>query len=180
MVISKYNNKTFVELFPNETLFCNYVNGSGVEIFEKTQSLKTTFWLIYAKYGNNPIANEDENQSKAKFLSVMFRFGPSWEKNLEIQKSLRSLTEEDICKGGRIINNRALNPSTIPQINDTEEICEVNEQTVAKSSKSKIEGYSLLLDLLKNDVTSEYVDKFKECFQQFFVPNNDLIYIEED
>ena len=46
------------------------------------------YYLLYAKYGNNPIANNDVTQFKYKIYSVMFQYGPTWEKKLDIQHKL--------------------------------------------------------------------------------------------
>ena len=35
------------------------------------------YYLLYARYGNNPIANTDINQFKYKIYSVVFQYGPT-------------------------------------------------------------------------------------------------------
>lgn len=35
------------------------------------------YYLLYARYGNNPIANTDINQFKYKMYSVIFQYGPT-------------------------------------------------------------------------------------------------------
>lgn len=180
VMIPKYNTKTFAQLFDSSSAFITAVKGSFAKDALSDSELALTYGLLYARYKNDPLANLDEDQSKSMIYSVIFRFGPSWSKRLEIQNNLRNLSEEDICKGSKAIYNKAFNPSTEPSTATLEEIPEINEQTTSKNSRSRIEGYAFLLTLIKTDVTSEYIDKFEECFKQFYVPDCNAIYIDED
>lgn len=40
-------------------------------------NLSLLFYLLYARYGNNPIANRDVNQFKYKLFSIIFQYGPT-------------------------------------------------------------------------------------------------------
>jgi hypothetical protein len=40
-------------------------------------NVSLVYYLLYARYGNNPIANRDENQFKFKIFSVIFQYGPT-------------------------------------------------------------------------------------------------------
>ena len=118
---------------------------------------------MYAKYGNNPITNFDENQWKYKVFGVIFQYGPTWEKKLDIQATLRGLTEAQIKTGmaraisntgtvgntgsntynnltsadtGSDIHNHAYNPSTDPTTQTTTELNYINEQHVDKFGKT--------------------------------------------
>lgn len=133
------------------------------------------YYLLYAKYGNSSIANDDLNQFKYRVFSIMFQYGPSWEKRLDVQAKLRALQESDLLKGSRAIYNHALNPDTAPT---TEELNYVSEQNTTKYTKSKMDAYGQLWDLLRADVTGEFINKFKVCFAQF-VFCADPIYVSE-
>lgn len=176
----EYNTITFKQLYEDEDKFIESVKSSFAKYSLDDNALKLLYGLLFAKHANDPISNDDINQSKAKFNSIIFRFGPSWYKKLEIQKNIRDLTEDEICMGSKSIANRALNPSTDPSTSGLEEIIEINEQNTNKIRRSKIEGYALLLSVIQNDVTTEFINRFKECFKQFFVPDCDTVYIEED
>ena len=65
-------------------------------------NVSLVFYLLYARYGNNPIANLDVNQWKFKMFSVIFQYGPTWEKRLAIQETLRGLNLEDLVSDGQI------------------------------------------------------------------------------
>lgn len=138
------------------------------------------YWLLYARYGNNPIANTDIKQFKYKMYSVIFQYGPTWQKRLEIQDKVRSLTEEDLIAGGKAIYNQALNPSVEPGTKTLEELEYINAQNTTNYKKSKLEAYGTLTDLLKTDVTENFLTKFKICFKTFVMPEKVLWYVDDE
>lgn len=95
------------------------------------------------------------------------------------------------------INNHAFNPSTAPSTQDTNELNYIDQQNVAKGSntstisgtdskttgqvitKSKMDAYAQLWDLVATDVTNDYIAKFKKCFKQFVAPERRMIYVTE-
>ena len=46
--------------------------------------------------------------------------------------------------------------------------------------RSKLDAYANLWELLKVDVTSTFLDKFKVCFLSIVEPQRDLYYITEE
>lgn len=58
------------------------------------------YYLLYARYGNTPIANYDQTQWKYKMFSIIFQYGPTWEKRLGIQTTLRGLQVSDLVDNG--------------------------------------------------------------------------------
>lgn len=138
------------------------------------------FYLLYAKYGNNPIANNDIMQFKYKIFSIIFQYGPTWERKLDIQNTLRNLTEADILAGSRAIYNQALNPSTAPNTGSLEELTYINAQNTTNLKKSKLEGYELLLSLLDDNLTAKFIEKFGICFKKFVYPEQPLLYVTEN
>ena len=63
-----YNTKTFTEVFDDYGTFkyhyihCGIPQTIGCDDSTSTSNLQTLYYLLYAKYGNNPISNFDENQ----------------------------------------------------------------------------------------------------------------------
>lgn len=139
----------------------------------------TLFYLLYAKYGNNPIANRDVNQFKYKVFSIIFQYGPTWSKRVEIQEKLRALSEDDLIKGSKAIYNSAQNPSTKPSTSSLEELEYINAQNTTNYKKSKMDAYTQLWDLLATDVTSEFLNKFKNLFKMFVLNERPLVYVTE-
>lgn len=173
-----YNTKLFTMIWSNEEDFITDVKSSPLHLL-RDESLSVLFYLLYAKYGNSPIANNDENQFKYKIYSVIYQYGPTWEKRVEIQKKLRELNDEEIRVGNKSIFNRAYNPSSEPSTCTLEEIQTINEQNTQGMKRSQLDGYSLLLDLLETDVTGEFIEKFKVCFKQFVMPEQTILYESE-
>ena len=126
----------------NESAFKGCMQDGSVEGQKDNVSL--LFYLLYAKYGNTPIANNDITQFKYKVFSVMYQYGPTWEKKTEIQEKLRNLTEAELLAGSKAIYNSALNPSTAPSTQTLEELNYINSQNTTNYKKSKMEAYSLL------------------------------------
>ena len=143
-------------------------------------SAATVFYLLYARYGNSPIANRDVTQFQYKVFSIIMQYGPTWEKRLDIQKKIRDLTDDDIRLGSKAIYNQAMNPSTEPSTSTLDEITYINQQNTTNYKKSPLDGYATLLELLDTDVTKEFIDKFKICFKTFVQPERPLIYVSED
>lgn len=182
-MIPQYDTKLFNEIWEDKDSFLNDYSSIGIPTTISAQSISTLYYLLYSKYGNNPIANYDEEQFKYKIFSVIWQYGPTWEKRLEIQQKLRGLTEDDIIKGSKAIYNSALNPSTEPSTSTLDELSYINSQNTTNYKKSKMDAYSQLWELLSTDVTAEFLSKFKGCFKQFVKPEKTWIYVtdlEED
>lgn len=179
---SLYGNfraRTFSDIFDSfdvfETEFENTVFSADIgEI-----NLDLVYYLLYARYGNSTIASSDENQFKYKLFSTIFMYAPAWAKRLEIQKSLIGLTEDEILTGSTAIYNQALNPSQAPTTQTLEELTYINQQNTTKYKKSKLEGYAILEELIKTDVTEEFIGKFKKLFITVVEPDYPLWYRTE-
>lgn len=183
-MLQMYNTKLFNEIFPDvESFIDNY------DTFQATAGLTNavdntdkaiTWQLLSAQYGNSPIANMSENQFKLKVWQIMFQYAPSWVKRLDIQQALRDANISDLREGHKYINNTALNPDQAPSTEETEYI---NQQHVSKSTTSLINTYGNLWEMIKFDVTKEYIDRFANLFLKVVIPRTDLIYendIEEE
>lgn len=175
-----YNTKTFTQIYEDQETFLSDYNDIGLGGIVEETLVNKLFYLLYAKYGNNPIANKDINQFKYKLFSTVFMYGPTWEKRLDIQKILREIPESELLSGSRAIYNHAFNPSTSPSTASLEELNHINEQNTTNYKKSKMDAYMQLWDLLDIDVTSEFLNKFKGLFKQFVMPEDPLLYESEE
>ena len=147
----------------------------------KDDNARATYYLLYAKYGNNPIVNYDDTQFKMKVMTVIATYGPTWERKKAIQSSLRELSEDALIQGAKQIYNHAFNPSTEPTTTQLEELTHINEQNVTNNKKSKMEAYSILWANLHVDATDEYLNKFKNCFSRFVGDQCPILFaVEED
>lgn len=172
-----YRTRTFADIFQDLPTF--FEEWSNTVFAENVEELNTEliFMLLYARYGNSSIASSDENRFKYQLFSLIFQYAPAWQKELSIQKEIRSLSLEEFQKGTQNIVNNAANPSTQPSTIDTEELPFVNNQNVSKTKRSKADGYALLLSLLKEDVTETFIKRFQKLFLNIVEPELPLWYI---
>lgn len=185
-----YNTKTFADIYEDYDTFkedhvdnaflpCIIDHDDGTDENPKVSSLQILYYLAFSKFGNNPIANLDENQFKAKFEAVMWQYGPAWEKKLDIQKKVRELTADDLLTGAKAVHNHAFNPSTEPSTATLDELTYINEQNTTNYKKSKMDAYGQLWSLIADDVTEEFLARFKPLFQKVVYPKA-YLYESED
>ena len=175
--------KTFVEIFESYNDFYYYYLNCGIPTTiqsdspDKESNLKTLYYLLYAKYGNNHITNLDEDQWICKVFSVIFEYGPTWEKRLSIKSKLRNISDADLLKGAKAIYNHAYNPSTTPSTASLTELTYINDQNTTNYVKSEMDAYTQLWNLLATDVTEAFLSRFSVLFKKFISP---FVKIEED
>jgi len=190
-MIPQYSTMLFTQIWDNAEDFVSDYKASALydaytdtNVLHLENSLSDTnanklFYLLYARYGNSPIANRDTTQFKYKVFSIIFQYGPKWEKDLDIQKKVRALTDDEIRLGSKAIYNQALNPATEPTTAGLEELEYINQQNTTNYKKSPLEGYAILEDLLRDDITKIFVDRFNICFKKFVSSERPLIYVSE-
>ena len=189
----KYNKLTYAQVWPSQKAFLDdYTELGGNLVMPNApvseNALKTLYFLLYARYGNNPIVNNDVNQWKFKIFSIIFSYGPAWERKIQIQKTLMELAEADLVVGAKQIYNHALNPSTAPKTTDLEELNYINDQNVTIHKKAKMEAYSILWELIHTNHTEEFLTRFKDCFSKFvgiipvpfYIEDSEFIEVEEN
>lgn len=179
-MLPKYSTELFCDIWEKEEDFANDFNESPFSDYITSNNIPVIYYLLYARYGNNPIANRDINQWKFKIFSVMYQYGPAWEKRLDIQHKIRTLTEDDLLTGSKAIHNHAFNPSTAPSTGSLQELTYINDQNTSSFKKNKLEAYTLQWDLIKTDVTEEFLVKFKKCFKTFVSSEQPLIFVTEN
>lgn len=143
-------------------------------------SIQTLYYLLYAEYGNNTIASNDVNRFKYKVFSIIYQYGPNWEKELSIQENLRNLTEEDLLKGSTMIYNHAYNPSTAPSTATLDELTTINDQNTTKAKRSKLEGYNALVSMLDSDITANFIRRFRSLFKIVVERDGPLFFGDDD
>lgn len=179
-VYGNFRTRTFSQIWNNEEIFEEEYNNNGIPVSISTVSIKTLFYLLYARYGNSSVASSDETQFKYKVFSTIFMYGPAWEKRLDIQKKLLNLSEEEIMKGSTAIYNTALNPSSAPSTSTLEELPFISQQNATKYKKSKVDAYATLYSLIETDVTEQFIGRFKKLFITVVEPNSPLWYKTEE
>lgn len=181
-MLPQYTTKLFTGVWDEMSDFVSDYKSSGLYVTNNKisdSSAGTLYYLLYARYGNSPIANRDVNQFKYKVFSIIFQYGPKWEKDLAIQTAIRGLTEDEIRLGSKAIYNQALNPQTEPSTAALSEISYINQQNTTNYKKSPLEGYAMLEGLLRDDITKIFIDKFNICFKKFVNNELPLIYVSD-
>lgn len=157
--------------FPQTNEFGSYVTD---------EDLNLIWLLLIGRFADSTIMPYNTfGAFKVRFMSRVWQHAPSWKKDLDIQNKLRSMSLEDgspIYDGSKAIYNTALNPGTKPTTATTEELDYINSQNTTKYKKSKLEGIALLSDLLKNDVTEQFLRRFDDLFLKVIYSGRDLKY----
>ena len=120
--------------------------------------------LLFAKYANSRISNSSVEQFKLKMWSVVFRYGPSWEAKLKIQDQVRSINDEDLEKGDTIISS-SYDPNGQFGCSENEIYGDnLRSQSASVSKLSKLKALSQKWTMIESDVTTAFINAFKECF----------------
>lgn len=175
-----YRNRKFTDIYGDVDTFIADYKGCGIPAKLKDDNIQTLYYLLYARYGNSTIASSDETQFTYKIFSIIFQYGPTWEKELEIQDKVRALTDDELEEGSTHIYNHSYNPSTEPSTDTLTELPTINEQNTTKMRRGKVEQYTIIMEMLKRDVTNYFIDRFKPLFLTIVNPEVPLYYVTED
>lgn len=99
-MLPQYDTELFTEVWEDVQKFLYDYQNVGIPATISTANATTLYYLLYARYGNTPIANYDQTQWKYKMFSIIFQYGPTWEKRLGIQTTLRGLQVSDLVDNG--------------------------------------------------------------------------------
>ena len=99
-MIPQYDTKIFTDIWNRVSEFMYDYKHVGIPTTISDSNATTLYYLLYARYANNPIANYDEEQFKYKVFSIIFQYGPTWEKRLSVQNTLRGLQLSDLVDDG--------------------------------------------------------------------------------
>ena len=175
-----FRQKKFSDVYDSSESFLADYQNIGLPVTITLDNASVLYYLLYSKFGNDILAPSDTNRFKYRLFAIVWQYGPTWEKEIDIQKQLREMTEADLMDGSRQIYNNAQNPGTEPGTNTSEELSYIDNQNVTKNKRSRLEAYALLDTLLKKDVTEEFLNRFKPLFLTVVEPEEPLYYISED
>lgn len=183
----EFDNITFSELwntadkFVEDYKMIGFPQTNEFGSYMTDDDLKLIWLLLIGRFADSTIMPYNTfGAFKVRFMSRVWQHAPSWKKDLDIQNKLRSMSLEDgspIYDGSKAIYNTALNPGTKPTTATTEELDYINSQNTTKYKKSKLEGIALLSDLLKKDVTEQFLRRFDDLFLKVIYSGRDLKYI---
>lgn len=171
--------KTFSDTWESVDKFILDYKNIGIPATISEENASTLYYLLYSRFANSHIASSDPNRFKYNLFAIIWQYGPTWEKKLEIQSKLRGLNDNQILEGARQIYNNASNPSNNPENFTDNELQFINNQNVTKNRKGKLEGYALLMGLLEDDVTENFLRRFNKLFKLIVMPELPLLYESE-
>ena len=182
-----YRTDTFQEVWQSAAEFIkdykeSEINSSAESIGQDTftdAQLTMIYCLLYSRYANSSHASSDIHQFKCGVFSTIFMYAPTWLKRLEIQKNLRDLTqnEKELREGAIQWSDLAENPGTVVPAGDL--IDGLKSQNVGHTKKSKLQAYAALAEVLKTDVSNDFLSKFQRLFIRVVMPDYPLWYENE-
>ena len=175
-----YDTPIFTEIWEDASSFITDYKQSQIGEPISEDSARVLFYLLYSRYGNSPIVQTDVKQWKIKLFSKIYSFGPTWEKKMEIQEKLRSLSDDELMLGSKSIHNHANNPPGVPSTAYLGELPQIDDQSVSSYKRSKVDAYENLWGLLATDVTESFLDRFSPLFMPVIAFNPILFPSEVD
>ena len=187
--------RSFSDIFPNFEAFSNSWNMTtfsqqavalGKDIPEGGENAASNLRLIYelllSRYANSTIASSDEGRFVLQCMATVFQYAPAWIKRLEIQHALHEMDIEsnEFLYGSSQIVNTSFNPSEVPSEDYFETLSTINQQNVNMQKRDKFKSLAILDELLRTDITSMFLDKFRGLFRTIVAPQRPLFYTEEE
>lgn len=139
-------------------------------------TMTTLYYLLWARYASSHIRSDYPQQWKMKLMMTVFEYGPTWSKRLEIQEKVRNMSDDEIQKGTIMTYNTAMNPDGAPTTETWDTLKGINSQNKNLYQRGKLDSYAYIDQILKTDVTREFIEKFKKFFDIMAAPGMKLDY----
>lgn len=145
-----YRQIKFTDVYSKADDFLADYGNVGVPTSISNELAETLFYLLYGKYGNSTIASSDLTRFKYRLFSIIWQYGPSWEKKLDIQKLARAWADDEVTVAETYdsanehevtakdetssnvssdrLQNFADNPSTEPAVDARQPLTYINHQ----------------------------------------------------
>lgn len=176
-----YYSVTFGDLFPNPEGFIEeYKQDCPLSTGKNTvsdEALTQLYYILWARYGNSHFNSLNNENIKGSIFSLIYMYGPTWERRVELQNKIRTLTDDEIITGNSAIHTHADDPGTLAKTAD--DITYIDSKNTTTYKKGKIEGLALAQELLSTDVTKEFINKFQYLFTRVLIPYAPLYYETE-
>ena len=139
-------------------------------------TMTTLYYLLWARYASSHIRSDYPQQWKMKIMMTVFEYGPTWSKRLEIQEKVRNMSDDEIQKGTIMTYNSAMNPDGAPTTDTWDTLQGINSQNKNLYQRGKLDSYAYIDQILKADVTRDFIEKFKKFFDIMAAPGMKLDY----
>ena len=173
--------RTFSEIYPTvddfKTSYNNNPFATATNIGEN--EVEKIYYMLFANYGNSSICSSDEYRFELKLFSLIHQYGPVYVQKKIIQKKIIETPWDGFKKGGKIIYNNALNPNVAPSTDTLTELTYINNQNTNNYVKSDAESMQIKLELLDDNLETEFLAKFRPLFLKIVNPTVPLWYPQE-
>lgn len=182
-LFGSFLTEKMLDIFPNfETFKERYKELPAV--MQKSgltdENLELHYYLLVGTYGNSTISSVDLEQWIMQFFITIFKWGPVYQKRLEVCRAVQQQDLTTLTDGASAIYNHAYNPGEGGyDANKPTELTYINEQNTSKYKKDQIKAYAEYMELLVADPTEDYLKKFKPLFLSIVEPYNEVIYYGE-
>ena len=178
----EYNRLTFADVFTSKNDFREKLRDTTIiTAAEITDAfLERLYFLLYANHGNDCISMSDETQWIFNVALITEANAPTYLKKEEVQKKLRSLSDDDLREGYKSIFNHANNPSTKPSTDASDEIPYISDQSVTKAKKNKTAAYIELWESLRTDLLQDFLRKYNKIFSRLASTSDRMVYIYDN
>lgn len=175
-------SEQFIQAYKETSLPQTYTNSDGTAgTYVSDEDLQLIWLLMIGRFADSTIKPYNTfGAFQVRFMSRVWQHAPAWKKELEIQNKLRSMSLADgseLYEGSKAIYNSALSPESMKKAN--EELDYITSQNTTKYKKSKLEGLAILTDLMKNDVTEQFLRRFDDFFKTIIYTGRELQYVTE-
>lgn len=175
-----FRNAQFYQVFDSFESFKESYETIGIAQTINQNSLANLWILLCGQYGESHIAYNSMNMFKQALFSIIFMYGPAWEKRLQLQNQLLELTPEQIRIGTKAIHNHAFAPGTPPSTATLEELTAIDSQNTSTYIKGELQAISELWELIETDVTAYFLNRFGKLFITVAAPDTALLYDVEE
>ena len=169
------------ELYPTYAEFLNDYNTIGLKEleFENPDFLRTIYYLLMGEYGASAIQSLSPDLFKVRFFTRIMAYGPLYEKQMAHQKTLLSMTDDELRVSAKAIHNSARNPSQKPPTNSEEILPYIDAQSTTNHQRSLMDAYAYFDDVADDSLTKKFIKRFDDMFVIITRTNSPLWYITD-
>lgn len=170
------------ELYPTYAEFLNDYNTIGLKEleFENPDFLRTIYYLLMGEYGASAIQSLSPDLFKVRFFTRIMAYGPLYEKQMAHQKTLLSMTDDELRVSAKAIHNSARNPSQKPPTASEEILPYIDAQSTTNHQRSLMDAYAYFDDVADDSLTKKFIKRFDDMFVIMTRTNSPLWYITNE
>lgn len=188
-IFSQQWTQTLSQLYPTYEDFLadyNEINLKDIPFSDYATSpenpafLKTIYLLLMGEYGSSAIQSLSPDRFKLRFFTRIMAYGPLYEKQLKHQKTLLSMTDDELRVSAKAIHNSARNPSQKPPTDSEEILPYIDAQSTTNHQRSLMDAYAYFDDVADDSLTKKFIKRFDDMFVIMTRTNSPLWYITNE